>query len=75
MKIRKYPTAFYDDVKTKTQINRLMHTLEERALREPLITFLIHTLERMNIMNKRNEYEKTMHELQRKRVVALQGKH
>ena len=50
-----------------------MHTLEERALREPLITFLTHTSERMNIMNKRNEYEKTMHALQPKRVVALQG--
>ena len=74
MNSKKYTEAFLNDTKTKPQITRLMNILEQRQLAEPLITILKHIIQREVITNKRNEYERVLHELHRKRVPRLQGK-
>jgi hypothetical protein len=71
---RKYTEAFLNDTKTKPQITRLLNILEQRQLADPLITILKHILQREVITNKRNEYERVLNELQRKRIPRLQGK-
>jgi hypothetical protein len=71
---RKYTEAFLNDVKSKPQRTRLMNILEQRQLAEPLITFLNHVLQRGFITNKRNEFERVLNEIHRKRVPRLQGK-
>ena len=74
MNTKKYTEAFLNDVKSKPQITRIVNILEQRQLAEPLITFLKHVLQRGVVTNKRNEYERVLNEIHRKRVPRLQGK-